>query len=594
MPNVPCDSYSGEPDQNCAGGALGDFVLTTTPHRLYIETVGCQMNVLDSEMVVASLRRHGYELVDSVDQADTILFNTCSVRQHAEDKIYSALGQLRRHKQRHPEKIIGVLGCMAQKDQRLIFERAPYVDLVVGPGQLQQTAELIEQARAGGGQQLAVSLGRRDGPREQIRRSHETFDPLRDPAMRPTPFQAYLRIQIGCDKFCTYCVVPMTRGPEQGRPPEDILAEARVLADQGCEEITLLGQTVNSYRYHSGGRTTRLADLLVALHDIAGIQRLKFVTNYPQDMTADLLQAVRGLPRCSRYLHVPLQSGSNRILQSMKRGYTVEDYREMMARIREFLPGAAVSSDFIVGFCGETEDEFQQSMQMVRECRFKNSFIFKYSERPGTKAAELLPGRRAGRRQTPAQPRTAGPAGRDQRRGQPAVPRPDGRRAGRGSQPRRGETRRGRRGAAADRPDDVRSDRRVSGHAAPGRRDSADCDRRLYRPHADRRSGNDTGRPRIGRPGHAAAAGFESLTMKIYTKTGDDGETGLLAGQRVAKDHPRVEAYGTVDELNAMLGLARAAGLPQEVEAVIQRVQNELFNLGSQLAASDPRCCRSP
>ena len=348
--------------------------MSTVPHFVYIETVGCQMN----------------ELTDSVDQADTILFNTCSVRQHAEDKIYSALGQLRRHKQQHPEKIIGVLGCMAQKDQRRIFARAPHVDLVIGPGQLQQTAGLIEAARAGRGRQLAVSLGRRDGPVEQIRRSHETFDPLRDPAMRTTPFQAYLRIQIGCDKFCTYCVVPMTRGPEQGRPPEEILAEARLLADQGCREITLLGQTVNSYRYRSGDRTTRLADLLVALHEIDGIQRLKFVTNHPQDTTVQLLETMRDLPKCCRYLHVPLQSGSNRILRAMKRGYTVEEYRDMMARIREILPETAVSSDFIVGFCGETEEDFQQSAALVRECRFKSSFVFKYSERPDTKAAELL------------------------------------------------------------------------------------------------------------------------------------------------------------------------------------------------------------
>ena len=364
--------------------------MSTVPHFVYIETVGCQMNVLDSEMVVASLRQSGYELTDSVDQADTILFNTCSVRQHAEDKIYSALGQLRRHKQQHPEKIIGVLGCMAQKDQRRIFARAPHVDLVIGPGQLQETAGLIEAARAGRGRQLAVSLGRRDGPVEQIRRSHETFDPLRDPAMRTTPFQAYLRIQIGCDKFCTYCVVPMTRGPEQGRPPEEILAEARLLADQGCREITLLGQTVNSYRYRSGDRTTRLADLLVALHEIDGIQRLKFVTNHPQDTTVQLLETMRDLPKCCRYLHVPLQSGSNRILRAMKRGYTVEEYRDMMARIREILPETAVSSDFIVGFCGETEEDFQQSAALVRECRFKSSFVFKYSERPDTKAAELL------------------------------------------------------------------------------------------------------------------------------------------------------------------------------------------------------------
>ncbi len=358
---------------------------------MVIETVGCQMNVLDSEMVVAILKQRGYEVVDDPLQADTILFNTCSVRQHAEDKIYSALGRLRRYKQSHPEKIIGVLGCMAQKDQQLIFQRAPFVDLVVGPGQLQQTADLIDQARSGAGRQVAVSLGRRDGPLEQIRRSHETFDPLRDPQARPTPFQAYLRIQIGCDKFCTYCVVPSTRGPEQGRPREQIVAEAQVLADQGCLEITLLGQTVNSYAFRAGGKTTRLADLLVTLHGIGGIRRLKFVTNYPLDLTNELLQAVRDLPKCSPYLHVPLQSGSNRVLARMKRGYTVEAYRDMLARVREILPTATVSSDFIVGFCGETEEDFQQSVQMVRECRFKNSYIFKYSERAGTKAAQLQP-----------------------------------------------------------------------------------------------------------------------------------------------------------------------------------------------------------
>jgi tRNA-2-methylthio-N6-dimethylallyladenosine synthase len=358
---------------------------------LYLETYGCQMNVLDSEMVVASLRRHDYQLVDNPEDADAILLNTCSVRQHAEEKVYSALGKLRRLKQTYPDKVIGVLGCMAQKDQLLIFERAPYVDLIVGPGQLNQTAALLERVRQGHGRQMALSLGRRDGSTESIRRSHETFDPLRDPEMRPTPFQAYLRIQIGCDKFCTYCVVPMTRGPEQGRPPAEILAEARLLADQGCKEITLLGQTVNSYRYREGDRTTTLADLLSSIHEIEEIERLKFVTNYPKDMTSQLLQAVRDLPKCSRYLHVPLQSGSNRILQRMKRGYTVEDYREMMQRIAHGLPDAAVSSDFIVGFCGETDEDFEGSVRMLQECRFKNSFIFKYSQRPGTKAAEHLP-----------------------------------------------------------------------------------------------------------------------------------------------------------------------------------------------------------
>jgi tRNA-2-methylthio-N6-dimethylallyladenosine synthase len=357
--------------------------------RLYIDTVGCQMNVLDSEMVVASLRRQGYEVTGQLSDADVLLFNTCSVREQAENKTYSALGRLRGLKRQHPEKIIGVMGCMAQKDQKLVFDRAPFVDLVVGPGQLQQIPSLIDKIRAGEGSQLAVSLGRRDGSLAEIKRSHETFDPLRDPTMRPTPFQAYLRIQIGCDKFCTYCIVPMTRGPEQGRPPQQIVDEARILAQQGCLEITLLGQTVNSYKYVDGERTWRLADLLEAIHDVEGLGRIKFVTNYPKDMTPRLLEAVRDLPKVSPYLHAPLQSGSNTVLERMKRGYTIEDYREMHDRIRAIVPEAAVTSDFIVGFCGETEEDFQQTCDAVREFRFKNSFIFKYSVRPGTKGADL-------------------------------------------------------------------------------------------------------------------------------------------------------------------------------------------------------------
>jgi tRNA-2-methylthio-N6-dimethylallyladenosine synthase len=194
---------------------------------------------------------------------------------------------------------------------------------------------------------------------------------------------------IGCDKFCTYCIVPRVRGPEQSRPPEEIVAEARKLAAEGCREITLLGQTVNSYRYTSGERTTRLADLIARLHDIDGLDRIKFVTNYPRDMTDDLLHAVRDLPKCSSYLHVPVQSGSNSVLKRMKRGYTVEEYREMLVRVKATVPGAAVTSDFIVGFCGETEEDFQASVELVRESRFKNSFIFKYSPREGTKGFEL-------------------------------------------------------------------------------------------------------------------------------------------------------------------------------------------------------------
>ncbi|MCS7021074.1 MAG: tRNA (N6-isopentenyl adenosine(37)-C2)-methylthiotransferase MiaB [Gemmataceae bacterium] len=363
--------------------------MTQQAKKVYIETVGCQMNVLDSEVVIGTLRRLGYTLADHPREADVILFNTCSVREHAEEKVYSALGRLRSLKRRRPQTIIGVLGCMAQKDQQHIVERAPHVDLIVGPGQLAEVPRLIEEARRTQQLQLAVSLGRAEAGRREVEASFVSFDPMRDPEMRPTPFQAYLRIQIGCDKFCTYCVVPSTRGPEQSRPPAHILAEARQLVDQGCKEITLLGQTVNSYRYvHGDGRITRLSDLLAALHDLPGLQRLKFVTNFPKDMSDDLLDAVRSLPKVVKYLHVPAQSGCDVILRRMKRNYTVAFYKEMLARCRERVPGVALSSDFIVGFCGETEESFARTVRLVEEGRFKNSYIFKYSERPGTQAAQ--------------------------------------------------------------------------------------------------------------------------------------------------------------------------------------------------------------
>jgi len=361
--------------------------------RLYIHTVGCQMNVLDSELVVAELLRAGYELVDNPRQADAILFNTCSVRQHAEDKIYSALGRLKHVKDRQPQKIIGVLGCMAQKDGQTIFRRAPHVDLVVGPGQLGRLPALLEQIAGGGGApsgpRMEVSLDRSSGDRASVRGSYRPHDPLRTAAARPAPHQALVRIMFGCDKFCTYCVVPAVRGPEQSRPAAEIEAEVRCLAEQGCLEVTLLGQTVNSYRDQSGGRTLRLADLLCRLHDVDGLRRLKFVTNHPQHVSRELLEAVRDLPKVSPYLHVPVQSGSNRILRRMKRGYTVQKYREILAEIRSTIPAAAVTSDFIVGFPGETDEDYRQTVELLRDGRFKNCFIFKYSPRPKTKAAEL-------------------------------------------------------------------------------------------------------------------------------------------------------------------------------------------------------------
>ena len=364
----------------------------STLKKVYIETVGCQMNVLDSELVIGALRKQGYDLTHTASEADVILFNTCSVREHAEEKTYSSLGRVIPYKKWNPDLVVGVIGCMAQKDQHQIRDRAPYVDMIVGTGQLAKIPALVEEVKRTRQPQFALSLGRTDGGRDVVESSFESYDPTRDPTMRATPFQAFVRIQIGCDKFCTYCVVPSTRGPEQSRHPDHLLAEVRLLVDQGCKEVTLIGQTVNSYVYdHGDGRRTRLSDLLSAMHDTAGLERIKFVTNYPRDMTDDLLDAVRELPKVCKYLHVPVQSGCDDVLKRMKRNYTADYYRDMLAKCREKVPGVAVSSDFIVGFCGETEESFQKTMDLVQESKFKNSFIFKYSERPGTKAMDRYP-----------------------------------------------------------------------------------------------------------------------------------------------------------------------------------------------------------
>jgi tRNA-2-methylthio-N6-dimethylallyladenosine synthase len=360
--------------------------ISSMTKRLWIETVGCQMNVLDSELVVAALRREGWEFAKNPAEADAVFYNTCSVRQHAEDKIYSALGRVRIEKQKRPDLVVGVLGCMAQKDQEMVRTRAPWVDLVVGPGQLHQVPGLVAEVRAGGGPRMEVSLDRTAGSRESVAQSFESYDPDRDPAMRPTPFQAFVRTQTGCDKFCAFCVVPRVRGPEQARPPEAILAETRKLVAEGCREITLIGQTVNSYKWADGGRTTRLSDLLVQLDAVEGLDRVRFVTNYPRDMTPDLIAAVRDLPKVCHYLHVPAQHGSDAVLTRMRRGYSIGEYMDMLAHVRDELPHAAVTSDFIVGFCGETDAEFAATLDLVRTAGFKNSFIFKYSPRPGTKA----------------------------------------------------------------------------------------------------------------------------------------------------------------------------------------------------------------
>jgi tRNA-2-methylthio-N6-dimethylallyladenosine synthase len=346
------------------------------------------MNVLDSELVGADMVAAGYEMARSKQEADVILFNTCSVRAHAEEKVYSALGRLKNVKEHYPNKIIGVIGCMAQKDRETIFRRAPHVDLVVGPGQIAAIPTLIQRVADGEAALLEVSLDRNTANRLDVHRSFEQYDPARLASTRRTPRQALVRVMFGCDNFCSYCIVPSVRGPEQSRDPREIKSEIRRLAESGCVEVTLIGQAVDAYRFEEGDRTFLLADLLRHVHDVDGVRRIKFVTNHPRYMTRELIEAVRDLDKVCPYFHVPAQSGSDAVLARMGRGYTETHYREMIDLIRETVPEATITSDFIVGFCGETEEDFEKTVALVRDCRFKNSFIFKYSPRPGTKAAE--------------------------------------------------------------------------------------------------------------------------------------------------------------------------------------------------------------
>ena len=360
--------------------------------KFYIETVGCQMNVLDSELAAAELTAAGWTRADSRKEASLIVFNTCSVRERAEEKIYSALGRLKHWKSQKPDALIVLMGCVAQKDRERVFRRAPFVDVVCGPGQIDQLATLVAKAAATREPQIAVSVDRfvhRDDP-NATRESFRLYDPKRVKELRPRAFQAMVRIMFGCNKFCSYCIVPSVRGPEQSRAPKDILNEIQTLADQGVVEVVLLGQTVNSYRYVDGGKTTRLADLLAMIDKINGIRRVRFVSSYPTDMTDELLYAVRDLPSSTPYLHVPAQHGADSVLKRMRRHYTAQEYKDLVDRIYSIIPNAAITSDFIVGFCGETEEEFQQTVDLVRYARFKNSFIFKYSERPGNEAARTM------------------------------------------------------------------------------------------------------------------------------------------------------------------------------------------------------------
>ncbi len=361
---------------------------------VYLETMGCQMNVLDSELVLGQLHRAGYDPTRDPTDADVVLLNTCSVRDHAEQKALSKLGAFRKSKQAKGDMVIGVIGCMAERDPNGIFAKMPHVDLVCGPGELNKIPALIDEVQASRTRAVALaqSFSRKSTPLQRGLEydSVEALDRSRDPGLRENPLHAYVRVQRGCDKFCTFCVVPFTRGAERSRPPTQIVDEAKSLAGAGAKIVTLLGQPVNSYIHSEQGTVVGLADLLARVADVDGIERVRFVTSYPGDFSDDILAVMRDVPGVCEYLHLPVQSGSDVVLQRMRRQYSVGDYVELVDRARELVPGLTVASDFIVGFCGESPADHQASVRLIERCRFKNIFVFKYSPRPGTVADKRI------------------------------------------------------------------------------------------------------------------------------------------------------------------------------------------------------------
>ena len=346
--------------------------------KLFIKTMGCQMNEYDSDKMVDVLREsHGYELTSDAGEADLLLVNTCSIREKAQEKVFSELGRWRPLKKKRPGVMIGVGGCVASQEGEGITKRAPFVDVVFGPQTLHRLPELIENARTKNKSVVDISF-------PEI----EKFDRLPEPrAGGPT---AFVSVMEGCSKYCSFCVVPYTRGEEISRPFDDVIAECASLAGQGVREINLLGQNVNAYR--GSMHDSQMADLATLIYYVAaidGVERIRFTTSHPMEFTDSLIQAYAEVPELANYLHLPVQHGSDRVLARMKRGHTVLEYKQKIRKLREARPDISLSSDFIVGFPGETDDDFEQLMNLIAEIGFDQSFSFIYSARPGTPAASL-------------------------------------------------------------------------------------------------------------------------------------------------------------------------------------------------------------
>ncbi|CAG7856887.1 tRNA-2-methylthio-N(6)-dimethylallyladenosine synthase [biofilm metagenome] len=348
------------------------------PQKLYIQTNGCQMNEYDSDKMRDVLHNsHGLELINDPHQADVLLLNTCSIREKAQEKVFSALGQWRMIKANRPDVIIGVGGCVASQEGAAIQKRAPYVDIVFGPQTLHRLPQLLDEARSKHKPVVDISF-------PEI----EKFDNL--PAPRAEGPKAFVSVMEGCSKYCTFCVVPYTRGEEISRPLMDVIAEINALAKQGVREINLLGQNVNAYRGELPDGD--IADFALLIHYVAaveGIDRIRFTTSHPVEFTNNLIEAFAEIPKLVNHLHLPVQSGSDRILKLMKRGHVRADYIETIRKLREVRPSISLSSDFIIGFPGETDEDFADTMGLVEEIGFDHSFSFIYSARPGTPAADL-------------------------------------------------------------------------------------------------------------------------------------------------------------------------------------------------------------
>tara|TARA_B100001175_G_scaffold45422_1_gene34613 strand:+ start:1158 stop:2480 length:1323 start_codon:yes stop_codon:yes gene_type:complete len=347
--------------------------------KLFVKTYGCQMNVYDTERMTESLQAEGYISTDSAEEADMILLNTCHIREKAAEKVYSELGRFKHLKSENPNLKIGVVGCVAQAEGEEIIRRQPLVDLVVGPQSYHKLPLLERQINNG---QKKVEI---DFPTE------DKFDFLaKRTDIRRAP-AAFLTIQEGCDKFCAFCVVPYTRGAEVSRPVEKVVSEVYSLVDRGVKEITLLGQNVNAYHgTYSGNSQFTLAQLIWKLENISGLERIRYTTSHPNDMTDDLIDAHANCQKLMPYLHLPVQSGSNKILKKMNRSHTAEAYVDLICRVRKARPDILISGDFIVGFPEETDDDFADTMELIRTVKYGQSYSFKYSVRPGTPAAERM------------------------------------------------------------------------------------------------------------------------------------------------------------------------------------------------------------